>query len=82
MVRAGQPPSCPANWTAERCFLRRCYLNPVEPFQLEPRQGRVTQRRVVPLPIMRVVQESSPAAVLIGGLTVLVQVDLLLPKTR
>ena len=28
MVRAGQPPSCPANWTAERCFLRPCYLNP------------------------------------------------------
>jgi hypothetical protein len=28
-VRAGQPPSCPANWTAERCFLRPCYLNPI-----------------------------------------------------
>jgi hypothetical protein len=28
VVRAGQPPGCPANWTAERCFLRRCYRNP------------------------------------------------------
>jgi hypothetical protein len=23
-----QPPSCPANWTEERCFLRGCYRNP------------------------------------------------------
>src|SRR5262249_49777318 len=31
-VRRVEEPSatfgCPANWTAERCFLRRCYLNP------------------------------------------------------
>jgi hypothetical protein len=29
VVRAGQPPSCPANGTAERCYLRPCYLNPI-----------------------------------------------------
>jgi hypothetical protein len=31
-VRRAEEPSetfgCPANWTAERCFLRRCYRNP------------------------------------------------------
>src|SRR5262249_31611525 len=32
-VRRADEPSetfgCPANWTAERCFLRRCYRNPI-----------------------------------------------------
>jgi len=41
-VRRAEEPSetfgCPANWTAERCFLRRCYRNPRTP--IEPGTSR------------------------------------------
>jgi hypothetical protein len=45
-VRRAEEPSetfgCPANWTAERCFLRRCYRNP------DPGNNRLSNLRWAP----------------------------------
>jgi hypothetical protein len=61
-VRRAEEPSetfgCPANWTAERCFLRRCYRNPGKLF--DPGEARntlqffgVAERVVKDLPEVR-----------------------------